>query len=100
MTTRAERGEVIISVKDSGGGIPQSIRDKVFDPFFTTKDVGRGTGQGLAIAWSIIVEKHHGALTFTVDPEAGTTTFFIRLPVRPIDLGAAVQKLRAAKVTV
>jgi two-component system NtrC family sensor kinase len=52
----------------------------VFDPFFTTKDVGRGTGQGLAIARAIVVDRHAGFLSFAPQPGGGTT-FTIRLPL-------------------
>jgi signal transduction histidine kinase len=63
-----------------GGGIPESIRLKIFDLFFTTKEVGRGTGQGLYIARSVVVDKHGG--TIAVDSEVGKgTTFLIRLPL-------------------
>jgi PAS domain S-box-containing protein len=51
-----------ITFTDTGGGIPQNIQHKIFDPFFTTKEVGRGTGQGLAIAYDIIVNKHGGKI--------------------------------------
>ena len=47
-------------MEDTGTGIPEEIRAHVFDPFFTTKEVGQGTGQGLAIAHAIVVEKHGG----------------------------------------
>lgn len=68
-----------IRIADSGTGIPDSIRSKIFDPFFTTKDVGKGTGQGLAIARSVVVNKHGG--TIVVESEMGKgTTFLIRLP--------------------
>lgn len=77
-TSRSE-AEVVIAISDTGGGIPEAIRDRIFDPFFTTKDVGRGSGQGLAIARSVIVDKHHGSLTFDTKLGQGTT-FFIRLP--------------------
>ncbi|MBI5855798.1 MAG: PAS domain S-box protein [Nitrospirae bacterium] len=82
ITVRAHRtGEwVDIQVVDTGTGIPESIRDKIFDPFFTTKEVGKGTGQGLAIARSVIVEKHGGALTCESTVGKGTT-FVIRLPI-------------------
>jgi PAS domain S-box-containing protein len=73
-----------IDISDTGGGIPEGNRDRIFDPFFTTKEVGRGTGQGLAIARNIIVDKHKGALSFDVDPGVGTT-FHIRLPLRGPD---------------
>jgi signal transduction histidine kinase len=78
--TAGENGFVVISVSDTGGGIPESIRARSFDPFFTTKEVGKGTGQGLAIARTVVVDKHKGTLHF--DTELGTgTTFYIRLPV-------------------
>jgi two-component system NtrC family sensor kinase len=78
VVTRSEGEWVVVSISDTGGGIPEQIRHRVFEPFFTTKEVGKGTGQGLAIAWSI-VEKHRGTLTFETEPGKGTT-FFIRLP--------------------
>ncbi|HEY0253096.1 MAG TPA: ATP-binding protein, partial [Kofleriaceae bacterium] len=56
------------------------IRHRIFEPFFTTKDVGKGTGQGLAIAHSVIVDKHHGKLSFESEVGIGTT-FIISLPV-------------------
>lgn len=68
-----------IEISDTGGGIPASIREKVFDPFFTTKPVGKGTGQGLAIAHSVIVQKHGGQLSFDVEEGVGTT-FAIEIP--------------------
>jgi PAS domain S-box-containing protein len=91
ITVRAHRaGEwVDIEVADTGTGIPESIRDKIFDPFFTTKDVGKGTGQGLAIVRSVIVEKHGGTLTCESTVGKGTT-FVIRLPIssQPADAEA------------
>ena len=76
-----------IAISDTGCGIPKEIQAKVFDPFFTTKEVGRGTGQGLAIARSIIVEKHGGTLTF--EPNGGQgTTFKISLPLEPVPVAA------------
>jgi signal transduction histidine kinase len=71
---------VTVSISDTGCGIPENIRDKLFDPFFTTKEVGRGTGQGLAISRSIIVDKHGGKLTFESQLGRGTT-FTIQLPI-------------------
>ncbi|MDD9942329.1 MAG: ATP-binding protein [Myxococcales bacterium] len=81
--TRALDDCVEISIADTGGGIPATLQEKVFDPFFTTKEVGRGTGQGLAIARNIVVEKHGGSLTFETEQGRGTT-FRIRLPLAPI----------------
>lgn len=78
--TAAEGDKVHISIADTGAGIPENIRSKIFDPFFTTKEVGRGTGQGLAIARSVVVDRHKGSLTFESEVGKGTT-FHIRLPV-------------------
>ena len=69
-----------IRIADTGGGIPEAIRHRVFDPFFTTKGVGKGTGQGLAIARSVIVERHKGEVSFETREGEGTT-FLIRLPL-------------------
>jgi signal transduction histidine kinase len=78
--TRLDGEAVEISIEDTGTGIPEAAREKIFDPFFTTKVVGKGTGQGLAIAHSVVVKKHAGTLRFETECGKGTT-FFIRLPV-------------------
>jgi two-component system NtrC family sensor kinase len=78
--TSAEDDWVTIAIGDSGCGIPEAIRSKVYDPFFTTKEVGRGTGQGLALARAVIVEQHGGALSFE-STEGEGTVFYLRLPV-------------------
>jgi PAS domain S-box-containing protein len=80
--TRHIQDAVEIRIQDTGGGIPESIRNKIFDPFFTTKEVGRGTGQGLAIAHHVIVEKHGGLISFETEVGRGTT-FIIQLPLHP-----------------
>jgi len=69
-----------VAVADTGAGIPVEIRSRVFEPFFTTKEVGKGTGQGLALAHAAIVNRHQGQLWFESELGAGTT-FFIRLPL-------------------
>jgi signal transduction histidine kinase len=69
-----------IRVADTGMGIPEGIRSRVFDPFFTTKEVGRGTGQGLAISHGVIVKKHGGSISFETEEGSGTT-FIIRIPL-------------------
>lgn len=80
---------VVVAISDNGCGIDDSIRDRIYDPFFTTKAVGRGSGQGLSIARSIVVEQHHGALSFKSEVGVGTT-FYIRLPVlEPTSIGPA-----------
>jgi signal transduction histidine kinase len=78
--TRLDSDGVEISIGDTGTGIPESARENIFDPFFTTKEVGKGTGQGLAIARSVVVNKHGGTLRFETECGKGTT-FFIRLPI-------------------
>jgi len=87
IASRVEGGRAVIDIADTGGGIPESIRGRVFDPFFTTKEVGKGTGQGLAISRSIIEKNHRGSLDFEVQPGVGTT-FHVRLPLQgtPADL--------------
>jgi signal transduction histidine kinase len=80
IATRYRDGWAEIRIRDTGPGIPDAIRHRVYDLFFTTKEEGVGSGQGLAIAHSVIVEKHGGVLTFESTPGEGTT-FIIRLPV-------------------
>jgi PAS domain S-box-containing protein len=70
---------VEIRIQDTGTGIPEKVRGRIFDPFFTTKEIGKGTGQGLAIARSVIVDKHGGTIHFETAEGKGTT-FIIRLP--------------------
>ncbi|HZP14091.1 MAG TPA: ATP-binding protein [Nevskiaceae bacterium] len=88
VSTRLDGDQVVIDVADDGPGIPEAIRAKVFEPFFTTKEIGRGTGQGLAIARSVIVAKHHGELNFDTQVGKGTT-FHIRLPLDPRQVALA-----------
>ena len=70
-----------IRVSDTGGGIPEELRERIFEPFFTTKAVGKGSGQGLALARSIIVDAHGGQLFYESQLGCGTT-FVIRLPLQ------------------
>jgi signal transduction histidine kinase len=79
--TRQEDGYARIDIEDTGAGIPEAVRDRIFEPFFTTKEVGRGSGQGLALAMSIVEGKHGGKLTFTSEVGKGTT-FTIRIPLK------------------
>lgn len=93
ITTRRVGEWAEIRITDTGTGIPEAIRHKIFDPFFTTKEVGKGTGQGLAISRSVIVGKHGG--TIGVETEVGKgTTFIVRLPLH--GLGEAATKGLAA----
>ncbi|MFZ5889675.1 MAG: PAS domain-containing sensor histidine kinase [Myxococcota bacterium] len=75
---------VEISICDNGCGIPEVIRHRVFDQFFTTKQVGRGSGQGLAIVRRIVVEGHGGSINFESRVGEGTT-FVIRIPIEAGD---------------
>jgi len=78
--TRRDGDWVEITISDTGTGIPEEICSRIFDPFFTTKGVGKGTGQGLTIAYGVVVDKHAG--TIKVESKVGVgTTFIIRLPI-------------------
>ncbi|MBI3206773.1 MAG: PAS domain S-box protein [Myxococcales bacterium] len=78
--TRCDGSDVVISVADTGTGIPEAIRDRIFDPFFTTREVGQGAGQGLSNAWTVVTQKHGGQIGFETCVGKGTT-FSVRLPV-------------------
>ena len=86
VSTHALPDAVEVRITDSGRGIPEAIRGRIFEPFFTTKDVGKGTGQGLAMAHATVVNRHGGRLWFESEVGKGTT-FFVRLP-----LGAAAER--------
>jgi signal transduction histidine kinase len=81
--TFIENDAVVVSIGDTGGGIPEAISKRIFEPFFTTKAVGRGTGQGLSIAHKVVAA-HSGTLDFQTEPGVGTT-FFVRLPFAPAE---------------
>ncbi len=80
IATRRQDGWAEIRIADDGAGIPEDIRPHIFDPFFTTKPVGRGTGQGLAICYPLIVSKHGGRIAFASEVGRGTT-FLLHLPL-------------------
>ena len=69
-----------IRIQDTGAGIPEAVRNRIFEPFFTTKEIGKGTGQGLAIARSVVVDKHAGTIRFDTEEGKGTI-FIVRMPV-------------------
>lgn len=80
VSTTLEAGQAIIKISDTGPGMPEDIRKKIFDPFFTTKEVGRGTGQGLVIAYKAICKDHNGSIE--VDSILGKgSCFTISLPI-------------------
>jgi PAS domain S-box-containing protein len=80
LATRRAGDQVRISITDTATGMDEMTKQRIFDPFFTTKEVGKGTGQGLAIAHSCVVGKHEGAIDVVTAPGAGTT-FHLTLPV-------------------
>ncbi len=80
VTTRQRGDSLQIIVSDTGGGIPEQIKARIFDPFFTTKEVGRGSGQGLSIAYNVICNKHGGSIEVE-DNEVGGSRFVVTLPI-------------------
>jgi PAS domain S-box-containing protein len=82
ISSRSDGNGVRVDVRDTGCGIPVEIQQRVFEPFFTTKDVGKGTGQGLAIAYDLIVNKHGGRIAIDPGPGVGAT-FSVWLPCKP-----------------
>jgi two-component system NtrC family sensor kinase len=78
LTTRAEGGKVVVTVKDDGPGIDEKVRDRLFEPFVTTKAVGEGTGLGLSICYGI-VKRFDGEIRVYSQPGEGTT-FTVILP--------------------
>jgi len=81
--TWQEDHHVKISIKDSGTGMPEDVKQKIFEPFFTTKDVGEGTGLGLSIVFRII-ENHQGTIDVLTNLNQGTE-FIITLPINKIN---------------
>lgn len=80
IATRRADAFVEIAIADTGTGIPEAIRDRIFDPFFTTKELGKGTGQGLALAHAVVTQRHGGEIRVASTVGAGTE-FTIRLPI-------------------
>ena len=93
---------VVVSIRDTGPGIPPEVRSKIFDPFFTTKEVGVGTGLGLSISYGI-VKRHGGTIEVTSEPNKGTE-FTVRLPVggseQPTDGSVASGNLKSCEAGV
>ena len=94
LRTRAIADFVEVSIGDTGDGILEAVRGRIFEPFVTTKEVGRGTGQGLALSRGIVVEKLKGSLHFETETGRGTT-FFIRLPVSDTAISATNKQAAA-----
>jgi two-component system, NtrC family, sensor kinase len=79
ISTRAVGDVVEVRIKDTGDGIPSAVQPHIFEPFFTTKEVGKGTGQGLSICYSVVVDRHQGSIEFETEEGTGTT-FVVCLP--------------------
>ena len=75
----SENGNIVVEISDTGGGIPEEVRDRIFEPFFTTKEVGKGTGIGLSISYNILKD-FNGEIGFLVKEGVGTT-FIVKMPV-------------------
>ncbi len=87
--TTCQKGEFVeVSIRDTGKGIPREIQSRVFEPFFTTKPVGKGSGQGLALAHAIVVKKHAGKIWFESETGRGTT-FFVHLPLAKVAMASS-----------
>lgn len=91
LKTWVEGTDAVIAISDTGAGIPPNTQLKIFEPFYTTKDVGRGTGQGLALAHAVVNEKHDGSIGVTSQVGVGTT-FTIRLPIDGHAIGTGSPK--------
>ena len=82
IATYCNNNHIVVAISDNGPGVPASLKEKIFDPFFTTKPVGKGTGQGLALAKDCIVKGHSGRLRLADFP-GFATTFLVELPREP-----------------
>ena len=71
---------IVIKITDNGAGMPAEVKERIFDPFYTTKGVGKGTGQGLSLAYAVIVERHKGKIEVQSTTGEGST-FIISLPI-------------------
>lgn len=80
ITTFTLGSQLIVQIMDNGKGMSEAVKQRVFDPFFTTKGVGKGTGQGLAISYNVIVEKHGGELSVS-SKEGFGSLFEMRFPI-------------------
>jgi PAS domain S-box-containing protein len=89
--SRSLPGWVEVRIEDTGCGIAEKIQPRIFDPFFTTREIGKGMGQGLAIARSVIVDRHQGTLEFETEEGHGTS-FVIRLPCAAAQPGCGEER--------
>ncbi len=87
ITSRRDGDWAEIRVADNGPGIPAHVKPRIFDPFFTTKEVGQGTGQGLSMAYSSIVDRHGGKIEAD-ENQGGGALFIVRLPIKQVPVGS------------
>ena len=80
VATAVQGGNVIVSVKDNGVGIPEHIKEKIMQPFFTTKPTGEGTGLGLSLTYDMVVKGHGGKIDVNTK-EGEFTEFIVSLPI-------------------
>ena len=93
ISTQAEDDSVLISISDTGIGMPEEVKKRMFDPFYTTKEVGKGTGQGLSIAHNVVVSQHGGQVWCDSTPDVGTT-IYIKIPIEDgLDCSSADKKV-------
>ena len=78
--TEVEGSFAAIAISDNGAGITDKVKQRIFDPFYTTKAIGSGTGMGLAISHSIIVEKHKGDIK-CISAVGKGSEFMIKIPI-------------------
>ncbi|MGB3292458.1 MAG: ATP-binding protein [Phormidesmis sp.] len=90
--------QVQIVIADNGPGIPEDVCRRVFDPFFTTKPVGQGTGMGMSISYSIVVDKHKGDISCAAVDQG--TEFTIQIPIQQSPLDPASAQVGSAPVAV
>lgn len=83
ITTRTQNSQILISIRDTGNGMTETVKTHLFDPFFTTKAIGEGTGLGLSISYGII-EKHGGKIEVKSEVGKGSE-FVITLPLEHIN---------------
>ncbi|UQX88282.1 ATP-binding protein [Jatrophihabitans telluris] len=95
VSTHRDGDSLVVTIGDTGTGIPTDIKNRIFEPFFTTKPIGQGTGLGLDISWRIVVKKHHGDLRVSSEP--GDTRFEVRLPFSSAELPDPVPDEDAAE---
>ncbi|MBN8578357.1 MAG: hypothetical protein J0L66_15535 [Cytophagales bacterium] len=81
LSSKGSSDSLKITVRDTGNGIPDKIKDKIFQPFFTTKPTGQGTGLGLSLSYDIISKGHAGQL-YVLSSEGSGSEFIIILPVK------------------